>query len=47
MGCSNIKRNIFGPENAGPAKPCVVIIGAPDSGTTTQSKKIVDKYEYM
>jgi len=47
MGCSNIKKNVLGPEDTGPAKPCVILIGAPESGITTQAKSISQKYEYM
>eukprot|EP00826_Nyctotherus_ovalis_P053171 TRINITY_DN6868_c0_g1_i5.p1 TRINITY_DN6868_c0_g1~~TRINITY_DN6868_c0_g1_i5.p1 ORF type:complete len:320 (-),score=131.24 TRINITY_DN6868_c0_g1_i5:142-969(-) len=46
MGCSNIKRNVLGNENVS-EKPCIVMIGAPDSGTTTQTEKICEKYAFQ
>jgi len=47
MGCSNVRENVLGPEDKGPKKACVILIGAPESGTATQAKTISQKYNYM
>jgi hypothetical protein len=45
MGCGS-STNIITEPKTKKCKPCVVILGGPGSGASTQAKKISEKYKF-